>query len=346
MWESNSQQKYTGRSSAPDDGSPGVRGVLFGLPVLPVCADVIVMPVEWGVTVSGVPGTHAASHRIIEASVQLDTYHFGRGVELGGRVAALPACSEIATKNRELLSSAGLLLRGAGENTTYEPGQVARQLDLASEWMLGRVSADASYWLSRGKKVCLLGGEHTVMVGLLGAVAEKYACPLGLLFFDAHVDMRERFAGLRYSHASTLHLALQVLPPGSKVVCLGARDISEREAQRLHANSDIKVVSWYQWVRARHGGSLHQLVREVVGSLPERVYVSVDVDVFDGCLGLCTGTPVAGGILYDEFVVLLEEVVASGREVVAADLCEANVRDEREAAAVARVLWELVAWMV
>jgi agmatinase len=66
------------------------------------------------------------------------------------------------------------------------------------------------------------------------------------------------------------------------------------------------------------------LARTIVDTLPELVWVSFDIDGLDPTLCPSTGTPVPGGLSFDEWVSLMDALVASGRKIVGADLTEVS----------------------
>ena len=76
--------------------------------------------------------------------------------------------------------------------------------------------------------VSVVGGEHSVPLGLLMALNEKYSA-FGILQIDAHCDLRQSYQGIHQSHASIFHNILQECTNVTKVVQLGVRDFSSQE---------------------------------------------------------------------------------------------------------------------
>jgi agmatinase len=70
------------------------------------------------------------------------------------------------------------------------------------------------------------------------------------------------------------------------------------------------------------GESWDAQCERIVAALPEKVYVSFDIDFLSPDLCPGTGTPVPGGASFDEAAWLLGRVVDSGRRIVGFDLCE------------------------
>ena len=137
---------------------------------------------------------------------------------------------------------------------------------------------------------------------------------------------------------------LRDVPAVERLVQVGVRDFCEGEAAL--AQSDGRVVSFAGFDLAAEmfrGTTWDALCGRIVEALPERVYVSFDIDGLEP--GCCphTGTPVPGGLTFDQAVWLLDRLVRSGRRIIGFDVVEvASAGEERIDAIVgARVLWKL-----
>lgn len=194
--------------------------------------------------------------------------------------------------------------------------------------------------LARGGVPAVLGGDHSSPLGLLLALEES-APGFGILHIDAHADLREAYEGFTFSHASIMHNALDLLPGMKRLVQVGLRDVGEREAQRIRAEGD-RVVAYFDSDlahRLAHGERWAALADEIVSALPDRVYVSFDIDGLDPALCPGTGTPVPGGLSFRDAVVLLR-ALARARHIVGFDLCEVG-SGEWDGNVGARVLYKL-----
>src|SRR5690606_7157725 len=191
----------------------------------------------------------------------------------------------------------------------------------------------------------IVGGDHSVPFGAIRAAAEALR-PLGLLHVDAHADLRPAYEGFRWSHASILHNVVGELPGVERIVQVVVRDFSEQELRAIH-DSDGRVVTWFglDWRRRLlEGERLGDLLDQVLAPLPERVWVTFDVDGLEPALAPHTGTPVPGGLTFDEACLLLERLARSGRQVIGFDLCEVapgEAGDEWDAIVGARLLYKL-----
>ena len=74
-------------------------------------------------------------------------------------------------------------------------------------------------------------------------------------------------------------------------------------------------------------GGPEGVVDEMVAFLPDRVYLSIDIDALDPKLCPNTGTPVPGGLEYEELMYLLNRIREAGKDIVGFDLCEVSPSD-------------------
>ncbi|MDR7420537.1 MAG: agmatinase [Armatimonadota bacterium] len=152
---------------------------------------------------------------------------------------------------------------------------------------------------------CLLGGEHTVTVGAVSALADRHP-GLSLVALDAHLDLRDDYGGERWSHAGTLRRIGDRLGL-DRIVVLGARSGTRDE--------------WGVASSLRYCGRTGALPTEVWRTLRDRpLYLSVDVDGFDPSLAPGTGNPEPLGLTVDDFITVLS-VMREGR-VVGCDVVE------------------------
>jgi agmatinase len=185
------------------------------------------------------------------------------------------------------------------------------------------VEAHAAEILERGKLCALVGGDHATPFGAIRAHARRYP-GLGILHVDAHADLRPAYEGFTWSHASILRNVAERIDGVARIVQVGIRDYSEEERDFiLGSRGRIQTLFDLDWADARHSGqNLKALVRRTLSELPREVYVTFDVDGLDPSLCPNTGTPVPGGLSWNEATLWLDELVRSGRRVVGFDLNE------------------------
>ncbi len=130
----------------------------------------------------------------------------------------------------------------------------------------------------------MLGGEHSLSLGAVRALREKHQ-DLCVLQLDAHADLRDEYSGTQYSHACVMRRVFELCP----TVQVGIRSLSREEQQFLNQN---KMQPFYASTPAPSLAPLQQ----IIASLPDNVYISIDLDVFDPSIMSAVGTPEPGGL--------------------------------------------------
>ena len=188
-----------------------------------------------------------------------------------------------------------------------------------------------------------LGGDHSVTLAELRAVAQKYG-PVALLQLDAHADTWEEYFGQRYFHGTTFKRAAEerVLEPAASVMA-GMRG-SIYAAGDLQGARDLGfTVLTSDELRALSPQEYAELVREKVGDRP--VFFSFDIDFLDPAFAPGTGTPEIAGFSTAEAVGYLRAL--RGINLVACDVVEVSPSydgpGQPTALAAANVIFELLA---
>ena len=253
-----------------------------------------------------------------------------------------PTDGSIARLSERTRAITGPIIAGGGA----ADADAIQRIDAAGRGVNAFVHGRVAAILSESRTPGVVGGEHSVSLGAIRAVAEHFgpASPIGVLQIDAHMDLRDRYQGLRFSHASIMRNVLEQVRGIERIVQVGVRDFGEGELRyaREHAEA-IKV--WYDDELFRSvdaGESFADLCRAIVADLPERVYVSFDIDGLDPSLCPGTGTPVPGGLSFREAAMLLHTLAESDRTVVGFDLVEVCPgQSEWDANVAARILYKL-----
>ncbi len=327
------------------DGVGLCTGNIFGLPFSPEQAELIVIPVPWEVTVSYRTGTADGPAAILAASPQLDLCDPDIRHAWQSGIAMLPISDELREKSRQLRKEAAeciAYLERGGDEAGERFRSSYQRIDGAGRHLRSWLQSEASSWLDRGKIVAVLGGDHSVPLGLIDAMAARNAS-FAILQIDAHADLREAYEGFSYSHASIMHNALQV-PQVGKLVQVGLRDFAESELRRIRRSQGQITAFLDRDIQRRKfvGEPWQKICGDVLDELPENVYISFDIDGLAPYLCPNTGTPVPGGLDFEEAVFLIEELVRSGRRIIGFDLCEvAAGADEWDANVGARLLYRL-----
>jgi agmatinase len=170
---------------------------------------------------------------------------------------------------------------------------------------------------------------------------------MGVLHVDAHLDLREAYEGFTDSHASILFNVAARLPAVSRIVQVAVRDMSEAELEVARGSGGRIVPHLDAAIAARvfDGEPFHRIADAIIADLPEDVYVTFDIDGLDPALCPHTGTPVPGGLSFQQAVALLARLQKSGRRIVGFDLVEVAPGpdgDEWDGNVGARLLYKLI----
>ncbi|HOY33004.1 MAG TPA: agmatinase [Bacteroidales bacterium] len=222
---------------------------------------IVVMPVPYDGTSTWIKGADKGPAAILEASANMELY-------------------DIET-----------------DSEVYKNGiHTARPVTEKSgpEKMTAAVYLNALKYVSDGKFLVTLGGEHSVSVGVIQAYAETYE-KLTVLQFDAHSDLRPEYEGSRYNHACAMSRAVEFCP----LVQVGIRsmDVDEKKyitkSRVFFAEERMKTPGWMD---------------KAVKLLSENVYITIDLDVFDPSVMPSTGTPEPGGLFWYEVLEMIRKV--------------------------------------
>jgi agmatinase len=175
---------------------------------------------------------------------------------------------------------------------------------------LERVEQLASAVSTDGKIPIAMGGEHTLTLGTVKALAARKPV---VVYFDAHPDMLDEYNGDKVCHATTLRRIAGFLPP-EDIVHVGTRAVGKEEHDFISENAITTL--WARDVKTDLPTAVKTIEEKTRG---RDVYVSVDIDVFDMPLVPATGTPEPDGLDYHQVVSLLDAV--RGR-VVGLDVVE------------------------
>lgn len=315
---------------------------IFGLPFNIEESELVLVPVPWEATVSYGSGSSKGPKAILDASQQIDLYDsvYPNGWKRGIAMQDIP--TDMYYENMQVCKKVstylGSFLSGNKDESLLE------EINNDCTALNKRVEEVTDALLNDGKIVGLIGGDHSSPFGYFKSLAKKYK-DFGVLYIDAHADLRCAYEGFNYSHASIFHNVLSI-PNISKLVQVGVRDISEEEMNIVKEQKDrIKLFFDYEIKKELFSGkSWAKKCDEIVKSLPKYVYISFDIDGLAPYLCPNTGTPVPGGFNIDELVFLFEKIIESKRNIIGFDLCEVvpgKDGDEWDGNVGARVLYKL-----
>ena len=329
-----------------DPSQPGLAdATIFGLPFTAEQSEIIIIPVPWEVTVSYGAGASQGPEAILEASFQVDLCHqeFPELWKLGLYYdQAPPHWLEDSDKYKNLAQP----IIKALENGAIIENFPALQSDLntinkACAKLHAEVKERVLHWMQKGKKVALLGGDHSTPLGYYQALATVHD-DFGILHLDAHMDLRIAYEGFTYSHASIMYNALQISQI-SKIVQVGIRDFCEQEVQVAQTNKVVVHSDMDMKTETFEGKTWQQQCNEIIAALPQKVTVSFDIDGLYSWYCPNTGTPVPGGFSFEQATYLLTKLAHSDKEIIGFDLVEVapGEKDDWDGNVGARMLYHL-----
>ena len=335
------------RKDFDPDGVGVDNGNYFGFPFTEEDARLVLLSVPWDVTASYGGGAAFGPDAIIEASTQLDFYDpMSPGAWKKG-VATVPIDYSVQDRSARLRPDAKKIMESLQEGgIAFEDYLMPRRLErinTASAELNRTVYEAAAERLDAGHVVGLVGGDHSTPLGLIRALAEREP-GMGVLHLDAHCDLRDAYEGFEFSHASIMFNVLRDVPQVTKIAQVAVRDFSESEAALAASSGRIATFDDLSLAAALFRGETWDAqCRRIVDALPQEVYVSFDIDAltFENCPH--TGTPVSGGLTFNQAVWLLDTLTRSGRRIIGFDVVEVcPAPDERiDAITGARMLWKL-----
>jgi agmatinase len=327
-----------------DPNGPGIKGQLFGLPFVPANSSLIIIPLPWEVTVSYHSGAVNGPAAILDASAQVDLCIKDIPNAWKAGISMLPIPDSLtgeSTRLRELAAQHIRRMEEHGDVPVNDP--LLMRINEACENLNIYVKSVTTKLLSEGKMVGLVGGDHSIPLGFIRALSQRYE-KFGILQIDAHADLRKAYQGFTYSHASIMFNALK-LPAVNRLVQIGIRDFCEEEMNVMDRARGRIVTFFDEDIKAEmyRGRTWDNICEKIVAALPENVYVSFDIDGLDPKLCPNTGTPVAGGFEFTQITHLLRRLARSGKKIIGFDLNEVapSVNNDWDANVGARMLYQL-----
>jgi len=314
---------------------------IFGMPYKAKDAKVILLPVCYDATTSYRAGTSRGPEAILKASPQLDFYddRIKEAWKIGIFMERISKKAQ--DKNDKVRAIAERYLSGLEEGRSPENDKEMSSLlsivNQASAEMVEDVSTRAEKYLARGKIVGVVGGDHSTPLGLIQALAKRNE-DFGVLHIDAHADLRKAYEGFTYSHASIMYNVMQI-PQVKKLVQVGIRDYCEEEVDRI-TDSHMRIMTCTDEEAFEHKYNWSEFCKRLVNLLPQKVYISFDIDGLKPELCPNTGTPVPGGLEFNQSIMLLNTVADSHRKIIGFDLNEVGPQ-EWDANVGSRILYKM-----
>lgn len=320
---------------------------IFGLPFTEDEAELVILPVPWEVTVSYGAGTARAPEHLFHASMQVDLYDQDYPNEWRRGLFMRKVDKKILLKSDYLRKEAELYINYISQGDPVANNKfmckTLVEVNEGSEFLNQWVYEQTTDLLQKGKLVGLVGGDHSTPYGFIKALADHHG-EFGVMQIDAHCDLRKSYEGFVFSHASIMYNVLNNIPEVRRLVQLGIRDFGGDEYEYI-CNSNYRVITYFDKdikERQYEGQTWRQIADEMINHLPEKVYISFDIDGLDPKLCPHTGTPVMGGFETEQLFYLFRKIVQSGRTIIGFDLNEVGIStNEFDENVGARVLFRL-----
>ena len=325
-----------------------VYGELFGISNLSETVKIAILPVPWDVATSYGKGTSLGPQAILEASQQIDLedLEFGDLSTVG--INFEKKGLDWRHQNDQVRSLSQSLIQDYDQHGRIDDLEKLHQVNQENLKLHNHVYEWAQKTLENKQLPIVLGGDHSSPYGLIKALSEKF--DFGVLHIDAHMDLRESYQGFTHSHASIMYNIMKLPSPPQSLVQVGIRDFCKEEKEfgqqnNIHTYFDETLNS-----EIYKGKNWNSLCEDIISSLPSQVYISFDIDGLDPKLCPNTGTPVPGGLSFNQALHLIKAVTLSGRKICGLDLCEVslgenpNPSQDWDANVGARVLYKLCGW--
>lgn len=200
------------------------------------------------------------------------------------------------------------------------------------EQMLALLETLTDEILAADKFPVVIGGDHSISSGFVESIAKRYP-EFGVIQLDAHADLRDSYEGSSYSHACAMARIRELTP---HTLQIGIRSMDTDEA-RLINSKQLPICTMHRWRQGRFD------FLRALKELPEHVFVTLDVDVFDWSVISSTGTPEPGGFGWYEMLDLLHAVF-DVKTVIGCDVVElaAHPQDINSPYAVAKLIYKMI----
>lgn len=244
-------------------------------------AELVVVPVPFEGAISYMSGAALGPSAILRASDQLELFDFERKIDF----EPLKIFTEPMPKSMN-----------SYETVNQYVSSVIARMEPARQFYLG------------------IGGDHTVTIPAVTALAKRFG-QIGVVQIDAHADLRNSYQGNPYSHACIMRRISEIVGP-QNILGIGIRAVSKEESDFIQANKVPHVGG----NRGLHEDLLVD-INEKLAKLPERVFLTVDLDGLDPTIMPHVGTPVPGGLSWKQVTDIITRVFER-KTVLGADVVE------------------------
>jgi agmatinase len=211
---------------------------------------------------------------------------------------------------------------------TIEPPRIANN----PEGMMDTLYKITAPLIAEEKFIGVIGGDHSISSAFARALYDYYG-ELSVIQLDAHADLRHSYEGSLLSHACVM---ARIREFTRNTLQIGIRSMSAEEAG-LWKKENLKLITMDNL--RKKTVNLSRMIEE----LPNPVFVTLDVDVFDWSVIRSTGTPEPGGIYWDEMMEILGTIFRK-KKVVGFDVVELSYREDdiNSTFAAAKLIYKII----
>lgn len=221
-------------------------------------ADYIILGAPFDVTSTYRTGARFGPNAIRQASLNIETYSFRTGIDIED-----------------------LQLHDLGD----------LHISTDTEKTLERLELVIKDILEAGKTPVTIGGEHTITLGIMKCLGNR-ASKTAIVSFDAHLDLRDEFMGLKLSHTTFMRRLNEEAKP-AKIIEVGTRAVCKEELDYAE-KAGIEFFTAQQ-IRTEGSERIAKKLREKLARY-KNVYLSVDMDVLDPAYAPAVQNPEPEGL--------------------------------------------------
>jgi len=185
--------------------------------------------------------------------------------------------------------------------------------------------------LKTDKFLIAIGGEHTISLPLIKKHNQEN---LSILQIDAHADLKDSFENNKMSHACVMRRVFEI---NKNITQVGVRSLEKKEYDFIKENN-IKTFFMKDLIYNSN------YINEIINSLKENVYLTIDLDSLDPSIIPDVGTPEPGGLRYYQLLSLLKELFRR-KNVVGIDIVELKPNKETNSDyIVAKLIYKMIGY--
>lgn len=184
---------------------------------------------------------------------------------------------------------------------------------------LEKIKSSIKKLVENNKFIFLLGGEHSVSIGVFQELAKKYKPKdVTILQIDAHCDLRQDDSDYSDTPSDLAHSTVMrhASSLGYPIIQVGIRTYSKDEYEYFNnKKNNVKVFEWNKKVPK---------ITDIIKNIKTKyLYITIDVDGFDPSVMPGTGTPVQDGLSWNYGIDLIEKAIKKS-ELIGADIVEVS----------------------